>query len=103
LGFMAAHAAMAPLAAIGRARYAGRLEAVRIAAPVFILGHWRSGTTYLHNLLSLDPQFGWVSMLEVIAPEAALTSGPFLRPAFGPLLPATRPFDAVALDFDAPQ
>ena len=27
--------------------------------PVFIIGHWRSGTTYLQNILSRDPQFGW--------------------------------------------
>lgn len=27
--------------------------------PVFIIGHWRSGTTYLQNLLSRDKQFGW--------------------------------------------
>ncbi len=26
--------------------------------PVFILGHWRSGTTYLHNLLCQDSQMG---------------------------------------------
>ncbi len=28
------------------------------AAPVFIVGHWRSGTTHLYNLLSQDPRFG---------------------------------------------
>src|SRR5262245_57944613 len=25
-------------------------------APVFILGHWRSGTTLLHELLACDPR-----------------------------------------------
>ena len=25
--------------------------------PLFILGHWRTGTTYLHNLISQDKQF----------------------------------------------
>ncbi|MDC0230503.1 sulfotransferase [Aureispira] len=29
--------------------------------PVFILGHWRSGTTHIHYLLSKDPQFGFLS------------------------------------------
>jgi len=27
--------------------------------PVFIIGHWRSGTTYLQNLLCRDSQFGF--------------------------------------------
>src|SRR5262245_11173955 len=26
--------------------------------PVFIIGHWRSGTTYLHELLVQDPRHG---------------------------------------------
>ncbi len=28
-------------------------------SPVFILGHWRSGTTYLQNLLSMDENFAY--------------------------------------------
>ena len=27
--------------------------------PVFILGHWRSGTTFVHNVFSCDKQFGY--------------------------------------------
>ena len=27
--------------------------------PVYIVGYWRSGTTFLQNLLTRDPQFGW--------------------------------------------
>src|SRR5271165_4013636 len=29
--------------------------------PIFILGHWRTGTTLLHELLVLDPRFGYPS------------------------------------------
>jgi omega-hydroxy-beta-dihydromenaquinone-9 sulfotransferase len=103
VGFTMARAMMGPLAAIDRARHRREIDALRLRPPVFILGHWRTGTTYLHNLLSLDPQFGWVSTLETIAPEAALSFGPLLRRMFQPLLPATRPFDAMPLRFDAPQ
>ena len=28
-------------------------------APVFILGHWRSGTTFVHNVLSCDKHFAY--------------------------------------------
>lgn len=28
--------------------------------PIFIIGHWRSGTTFLQSLLCKDPQFGFI-------------------------------------------
>lgn len=31
--------------------------------PLFILGHWRSGTTYLFNLLSCDPQTAFMDSM----------------------------------------
>ena len=31
------------------------LDGVRVEPPIFILGHWRSGTTHLHYLLDQDP------------------------------------------------
>lgn len=37
------------------ALYVRRLRAAAVAPdPVFIVGHYRSGTTHLHNLLALD-------------------------------------------------
>ncbi len=36
--------------------------------PIFILGHWRSGTTFLHNLLIQDTQFNYPKIFEVIHP-----------------------------------
>src|SRR3712207_6546804 len=39
--------------------YGPKVAAVEIKSPVFILGHWRSGTTHLHNLLCVDRQFAY--------------------------------------------
>ncbi len=36
--------------------------------PVFVLGHWRSGTTLLHNILSLDRQFAFPNLLQIYNP-----------------------------------
>ena len=36
--------------------------------PVFILGHWRSGTTLFHNLLALDEQFAYPAHLPGLEP-----------------------------------
>ena len=35
-------------------RYASRYEGAAVPPPLFVLGHWRSGTTHLHNLLTVS-------------------------------------------------
>ncbi len=34
--------------------------------PIYVVGFWRSGTTYLQNLLTRDPQFGWFDPVSTI-------------------------------------
>lgn len=34
--------------------------------PIYVVGFWRSGTTYLQNLLTRDPQFGWLDPVSTI-------------------------------------
>jgi omega-hydroxy-beta-dihydromenaquinone-9 sulfotransferase len=70
--------------------------------PVFIIGHWRSGTTHLHNLLSLDPQFGFVTTLQTVFPHSYVTNGIFPRLALL-LMPPTRPFDSMKISSNSPQ
>src|SRR6187549_3845471 len=36
--------------------------------PLFILGHWRSGTTLMHNLLCSDPEAGYLSTYHSVFP-----------------------------------
>src|SRR5690606_23362435 len=47
----------------------------KVTAPIFILGAHRSGTTHLHNLISLDPQFIAPSTWQVMNPPGFLVSG----------------------------
>lgn len=35
--------------------------------PVYIVGHWRTGTTYLQNLLTRDPQFAWFDPIRTVS------------------------------------
>lgn len=37
-------------------------------APIFIIGHYRSGTTFLHQLLALDGQFGYFTNVDTLFP-----------------------------------
>ena len=43
-------------------------------SPLFILGHWRNGTTHLHNLICKDPQFTYLRSYQ------ALFANSFLLP-----------------------
>ena len=81
-----------------------RIAAARIDhPPIFIIGHWRSGTTHLHNLFSQDPALGWVSMYQAIAPDCSLIGGRWLRRVLAWLVPLRRPMDNMVWPIDAPQ
>ncbi|MEO8269188.1 MAG: sulfotransferase, partial [Aureliella sp.] len=46
-----------------------RIRETQITAPpIFILGHWRSGTTLLHEMLVGDPQFACPNTFQCFAP-----------------------------------
>jgi hypothetical protein len=97
-------AACAPFRVYERMRYGKLLEGVDIEhPPVFILGHWRSGTTHLHNVLSQDPQFGYLSTFQAVAPEFCLAGQRPLRPIMKVRVPETRYMDNMALSLDHPQ
>ncbi|MDH5283576.1 MAG: sulfotransferase [Gemmatimonadota bacterium] len=71
--------------------------------PIFILGHWRSGTTALHYLFARDPRFGVVSTALAAAPGLSLTGGRALQALIGGLSPPTRPMDDLPLSAATPQ
>ncbi len=45
------------------------LRRTEVRAPVFTVGHARSGTTYLHRLMAADPQFSTVLLWEMFFPS----------------------------------
>lgn len=74
-----------------------------IRPPVFIVGVHRSGTTHLHNLLALDPQFTTPRTYQVMNPVGFNFSGWLIAPIFGVFLPWKRPMDSVRFHLWAPQ
>jgi hypothetical protein len=72
-------------------------------APVFIIGHWRSGTTYLHYLMARDKQFGYCSNTDAFIPGALFVGRWLFRHIIGWRLPPNRPVDNVKLSADSPQ
>jgi hypothetical protein len=86
-------------------RFGPELEKVRITrAPLFVLGHWRSGTTHLHNLLALDSdQFAYPNTYQVVNPHTFLTTEEVNTRRFAFLVPPKRVMDNMALGFRSPQ
>ncbi len=70
--------------------------------PLFIIGHWRQGTTFLHELLIRNPNHGYMTMYESIFPNHFLYFERFMKRIFGWFLPETRPQDDVKIGVDAP-
>lgn len=73
--------------------------------PIFIIGHWRSGTTHLHNILSQDPQMAYTTTYQSVFPDTLFNKlGRFLFVGFSNLLiPGTRKGDNVTLGMSLPQ
>lgn len=71
--------------------------------PVFILGHWRTGTTLLHELMILDPAHHYPTTMQCLSPNHAIVSEPVFRRLLNWLLPSRRPMDNMATDWDRPQ
>jgi hypothetical protein len=71
--------------------------------PIFVIGHWRSGTTLLHELLVLDPRFTYPNTFDCFAPNHFLVSAWLLRRLLSVLLPKKRPMDNMAAGWDCPQ
>ena len=99
----AASMAGAPLALAESVAFRRKLRDASVQPPIFIVGHWRSGTTHLHNLLCQDPAFGYLTMYQAMAPDCSLVGGAWLRQLLSRVMPAHRPMDDMAWPLDAPQ
>jgi omega-hydroxy-beta-dihydromenaquinone-9 sulfotransferase len=81
-----------------------KIEQTKMARPpIFIVGHWRTGTTMLHELLSQDPQFAFPSSYDCFAPNHFLISKRIFAPIVGWLMPHRRPMDDMPVGEEFPQ
>ena len=91
------------LALMQRLLWQRRIQQTKIESPVFVVGHWRSGTTLLHELMALDDQFAYPTTYQCFVPHHFLVSSSFLRPIMQWLLPRKRPMDDMPAGTDLPQ
>lgn len=71
--------------------------------PIFIIGFWRSGTTFLHNLLSLDPNAAYVSTYQSVFPNHSLVNSFWMKKLAAIVASEERPVDKIRINMDSPQ
>lgn len=85
-------------------RYGRRIASTKVdQPPVFIVGHWRTGTTLLHELMFRDERFGSPTTYQCFTPHHFLVSESFLPWLTSWLMPKNRPMDNMATGWDRPQ
>ncbi len=83
--------------------FGGQVAAQAVLPPLFVLGHWRSGTTHLHNLLAVDGRFASPRFTEVMIPFTFLVGEPVFSALARLFLPRTRfGIDNVSFHADVP-
>jgi hypothetical protein len=72
-------------------------------APIFIIGHWRTGTTLLHELLVRDPRHNFPTTYECLDPNHFLLTETLFRRWLRFLMPTHRPMDNMRAGWERPQ
>ncbi len=71
--------------------------------PLFIIGHWRTGTTLLHELLILDERFSFPNTYQCLEPNHFLLTEGLVKRFLWFLMPSRRPMDNMPAGWDRPQ
>lgn len=96
-----------PLRMYEKVRYGRSVRNTAVhPSPIFIVGHWRTGTTHLHNLLTQDTSNGYVSTFQAFAPGLSLMGERVIKRPFNVVakkLHPTREIDNIPLSLDNPE
>ncbi len=71
--------------------------------PLFIIGHWRSGTTMLHELLGLDKRHRCPTTYECFLANHFILTDRLIKPLLNLLVPSRRVQDNMSSDLNSPQ
>ena len=108
----AGEGAMIALSALGRWPFSAaeklvmesRLPAIdAMPPPVFILGHWRSGTTHLYNIMCQSGAWGFVPPVATGLPWDLFGLAKVFNPLLERALPEHRYIDNIPVNPDSPQ
>lgn len=93
-----------PFSTVERLLMEDRLPAVEdLAPPIFILGHWRSGTTHLYNIMCKSGDWAYVPPVATGLPWDLFGLAKVFRPILEQALPEHRYIDNIPVTPDSPQ
>jgi hypothetical protein len=84
-------------------RFGREIDAVEIPPPLFLLGHYRNGTTHLHNLFTIDERFAYPNNYQVFYPHTFLSTESFQSRFLQFFMPRKRPMDNIEWTLRSPQ
>ena len=91
-----------PAALLERLLFAGKVRSQQVREPLFILGHWRSGTTFLQNILTRDPARGYFDPPNTVTVNNAVLLSWLFYNMEKKILPDSRPMDNLKYGMDLP-
>src|SRR5262249_35102668 len=83
-------------------RFRRAWKRIEVPPPLFVLGHYRSGTTHLQNLIAVDDRFAYLNAYQANYPNTFLLTENLGSKLLDAFLPRARPFDNVRLGADVP-
>ena len=93
-----------PLKWYEKTRYKKPIAETELAKnPLIILGHYRSGTTHLFNLIAIDNSYAYISSVKAAVPGIYLTLGNLIQRFFSLLTSGRRPCDNMTVAADSAQ
>ena len=92
------------LTRVQRLTHGRKIAAIELEQPpIFIIGHWRSGTTLMHELMAMDERLAFPNNFDAFLPHHFLVSRPVLYPFVKMLMPGKRPMDNMKMGVEFPQ
>ncbi|HEC76449.1 MAG TPA: sulfotransferase [Thermoplasmatales archaeon] len=95
-------AVISPFRFYEKLKFEKKIREINIPPPLFIIGHFRSGTTFLHYLMGQDRNLAYVSTLETMAPWVFLGSEKIFKSMVEKRLPEKRPMDDLEMKAGLP-
>lgn len=84
-------------------RHGPKLKDVAVQSTLFLLGHWRHGTTHLHNLMTVDERFAFANNYQALFPHSFLSTERSASRLMAFFMPKRRPMDNVEWNLQSPQ
>lgn len=94
---------LSPFALIENVIHSRKIKNTKIdKPPIFIVGHWRSGTTFLTNILGHDKNISFFTADKTYTHNTFLALGGIYNRVYPKVLPNKRPMDNLAFGINEP-